>query len=484
MKLNLCNDNFHYELENVTRMFFWQVEAVPGEEMAPEGDAAFAAALPGEEGIRLLAETRVNGRELAAERLLPADAGKEEAEHALAMMLWKQFSEHTGKVPAFGIMTGIRPAKYMSSLIDGGMSPGEAEEYLQSRNLVSPGKARLICLTAENGRKLGEKVRPGGFSLYVSVPFCPSRCSYCSFVSKSVERDRKLTGPYVEALCREREYTSAITGELGLSLQTVYVGGGTPTVLSAEELEILTKGIASSFGAPLDGEYCVEAGRPDTVTAEKLRVLKAAGVTRISINPQTGNDAVLERIGRRHTAADVERCYELARAEGFGNINADLIAGLPGDDLDSFRRSLDWVTGTLDPENVTVHALTLKRASRLREDVSELFSPEASAMVELAQETLVARGYEPYYMYRQKGTVDSLENTGYAKPGTGCLYNLFIMDELQSIVACGAGAVTKLKDERTGLIRRISNMKYPAEYLERFSEMLERKDEIREFYGK
>ena len=484
MRLTLYEDNFHYELENVTRMFFWQVEAVAGGEMDPAGDAAFAAAFPGEDGLRLLVRTRADGRELASEQVLPADAGKEETEHALAVMLWKQLSEHTGKVPAFGIMTGIRPAKYLSSLIDGGMSPAEAEAFLCEHNLVSPEKARLIRMTAENGRKLGKKVRPGGFSLYVSIPFCPSRCSYCSFVSKSVERDRKLTGPYVEALCRELEHTAAITRELGLILQTVYVGGGTPTVLSAEELRLLTEGIAASFGAPLDGEYCVEAGRPDTVTAEKLRVLKGAGVTRISINPQTGNDAVLERIGRRHTAADVERCYELARAEGFGNINADLIAGLPGDDLESFRRSLDWVMGTLDPENVTVHALTLKRASRLREDVSELFSPEASAMVELAQRELVAGGYEPYYMYRQKGTVDSLENTGYAKPGTGCLYNLFIMDELQSIVACGAGAVTKLKDDPTGLIRRISNMKYPAEYLERFGEMLERKDAIREFYGR
>ena len=484
MILYLYNDNFHYELENITRMFFWQTEVRSGEGMPEDGDAAFAAAYEQGDRVSLSVRSRADGRELAEEDALPAGTGRKELEHRLSVMLFRQYCSHTGKTPPFGVMTGIRPAKYMSSLISSGMTPDEAERYLVEHSLVSEEKARLIRLTALNGMELGKKVRQRGFSLYVSVPFCPSRCSYCSFVSKSVERDRKLTGPYVEAVCREMEHTAAIVRDLGLSLQTVYVGGGTPTVLSADELRMLTDGIRNSFGDPLDGEYCVEAGRPDTVTAEKLRVLKAAGVTRISINPQTGNDEVLRLIGRRHTAADIERCYELAREEGFGNINADLIAGLPGDELDSFRRSVDWVTGTLDPENVTVHALTLKRASRLREDVSELYSPQASEMVSWAQQALVASGYEPYYMYRQKGTVDSLENTGYARPGTGCLYNLFIMDELQSIIACGAGAVTKLKDDDTGLIRRISDMKYPAEYLQRCDEMLERKEGIREFYAR
>ncbi len=483
MRLCLYKDNYHYELENITRMFFWQTEVCTGEALPEEGDAAFAAAYEEDGGTALLVESRVDGKTSRSEGRMPAGSTEKETEHELSVMLFRQFCSHTGKTPAFGVMTGIRPAKYMASLIDGGMTPDGAERYLIEHSLVSEEKARLIRLTALNGMELGRKVRPNGFSLYVSIPFCPSRCSYCSFVSKSVERDRKLTGPYVEALCRELEHTAEITRELGLQLQTIYVGGGTPTVLSADELRTLTEGIRRSFGEPLDREYCVEAGRPDTVTAEKLRVLKAAGVTRISINPQTANDEVLRLIGRRHTAADIERCYELAREEGFDNINADLIAGLPGDDPDSFRRSVDWVMNTLRPENVTVHALTLKRASRMREDVSELFSPGASEMVSHAQQALTAGGYEPYYMYRQKGTVDSLENTGYAKPGTGCLYNLFIMDELQSIIACGAGAVTKLKNDRTGLIRRISEMKYPAEYLERFDEMLERKEGIKEFYA-
>ncbi|MBQ4093435.1 MAG: coproporphyrinogen dehydrogenase HemZ, partial [Oscillospiraceae bacterium] len=277
-------------------------------------------------------------------------------------------------------------------------------------------------------------------------------------------------------------HTADITKNLGLTLQTVYIGGGTPSVLTAEQLQQLTDCISAVYPFPSEGEYSVEAGRPETITEEKLRVLKNAGVTRISINPQTGNDEVLRRVGRRHTAADITRCYEMARAMGFDNINADLIAGLPGDDLESFKRTLDWVQNTLQAENITVHALTLKRASTMRETVSEASSPDAAAMVAHAFSQLTAGGWAPYYMYRQKGTVDSLENTGYAKAGYECLYNLFIMDELQSIVACGAGAVTKLRHPETGVIERIYDLKYPLEYMQRFDEMLQRKNYIGDFY--
>ena len=265
-------------------------------------------------------------------------------------------------------------------------------------------------------------------------------------------------------------------------MQTVYIGGGTPTVLSADELVQLTQAVDNCFGMPADVEYCVEAGRPDTISREKLEVLKSAGVSRISINPQTGNDFVLQKVGRRHTAAQIEECYRLAREIGFDNINADFIAGLPGDDIESFRNSMTWALDVLKPESITVHALTLKRASRMRENQSEIFSPDAALMVDYAQEVLVDAGYAPYYMYRQKGTVDSLENTGYAKPGYECLYNLFIMDEVQSIIACGAGAVTKLMDPKSNLIERVFDLKYPQEYLDRFDEMLQRKQYIKEFY--
>ena len=482
MTLYLLEDRFHYELENIMRMFYWRPEISSG---APDENAdEYCAAAAADEGgsVRLSVRFREGETILSQEDTVASGTPEKEMEHALSVMMYKILSEATGKKPPFGVMTGIRPAKYMADLMEKGMSADEAERFFTERSLVDPRKAELCRMTAQTGLKLRQHCRDNGFSLYVSIPFCPSRCSYCSFVSKTVERDRSMTGRYVEALCGELKHTSGIAKDLGLEMQTVYIGGGTPTVLSAEELRILTGAIAECFGAPTEGEYSVEAGRPDTITEEKLLVLKEAGVTRISINPQTANDTVLAAVGRRHTAADIERCYELARRLGFDNINADLIAGLPGDDLESFKHSVVWAAEALAAENITVHALTLKRASFLRETESEIFSPDASDMVDYAQRELTERGYLPYYMYRQKGTVDSLENTGYAKPGTECLYNLFIMDELQSIIACGAGAVTKLRDSRTDRIERIFDLKYPQDYLDRYEDMLARKDGIRDFY--
>ncbi len=483
MTLYLLNDRFHYELENIMRMFFWRPEIKAGSPQDGEDSYCFTAAEPMSGGERVSVSYRDGETVICREETAPSGTPEKETEHIAAVLMYKVLFEATGKKPPFGVMTGIRPAKYMADLMEKGMSADEAERFFSERSLVDPAKARLCRLTAETGLSMRPRCSEDGFSLYVSIPFCPSRCSYCSFVSKTVERDRSMTGPYIEALCRELEYTSRITRDLGLTMQTVYIGGGTPTVLSADELRTLTTAVAEHFGEPSEGEYSVEAGRPDTITEEKLRVLKDAGVTRISINPQTANDDVLMAVGRRHTAADIERCYRLARELGFDDINADLIAGLPGDDLESFRRSVLWAADTLKAENITVHALTLKRASRLRETESEIFSPDAPEMVDFAQSELTSRGYVPYYMYRQKGTVDSLENTGYAKPGTECLYNLFIMDELQSIIACGAGAVTKLRNSRSDLIQRIFDLKYPQEYMQRFDEMLERKDGIRTFFS-
>ena len=482
MTLFLSKDEYHYELENIVRMFYWKVDVIKDlpEEYPEEYCAAYFDA---ERDIAVVEVCTAGG---AKERTETADVqnDRDSIEYRLAVMLFEALSKVTGKRPEFGIMTGVRPAKYAAGLISSGMSADEVQQYLTDHALVSEKKAKLVRITCENGMKLGEKVRERGFSLYVSIPFCPSRCSYCSFVSKSTEKERKLIRPYLDALCEELRYTSEITKSLGLVMQTVYIGGGTPTVLSAEELKQLTDAVEAHFGKPADEEYCVEAGRPDTITREKLEILKAAGVNRISINPQTGNDEVLQRVGRRHTASQIEECYRLAREVGFDNINADFIAGLPGDDIGSFRNSMSWALEILRPESITVHALTLKRASRMREDQDEIFSPDAAQMVDYAQKVLIEAGYVPYYMYRQKGTVDSLENTGYAKPGYECLYNLFIMDEVQSIIACGAGAVTKLMDPKSNLIERVFDLKYPQEYLDRFGEMLERKQYIKEFYEK
>lgn len=326
--------------------------------------------------------------------------------------------------------------------------------------------------------------RPESCSLYIAIPFCPTRCSYCSFVSSSVEKSFRLIPDYVRLLQEEIRATARLISELGLRLETVYFGGGTPTAISAGQLADLLGTVRESCDLSHCREFTVEAGRPDTVTVEKLDVLKTRGVTRISINPQTLSDEVLHIIGRKHTTAQTFEAFALARRHGFGNINMDLIAGLPGDGEEGFRRSIDGVLA-LGPESVTVHSLALKRAANLYQTFGrQPCGPQtAGAMLDYADETLLQRGYVPYYLYRQSRMAGNLENTGWAKPGFESYYNVFIMEECQTILACGAGAVTKLRDPHSDRLERIFNFKYPYEYVNRFSEMMKRKERVREFYG-
>ncbi|MBS7369765.1 MAG: coproporphyrinogen dehydrogenase HemZ, partial [Oscillospiraceae bacterium] len=319
------------------------------------------------------------------------------------------------------------------------------------------------------------------FSLYVSIPFCPSRCSYCSFVSHSVDKAAGLIEEYLEKLIIELKGTADIARQLSLKLDTVYFGGGTPTTLSADELSRLFEALGA-FDMGGVREFTVEAGRPDTITREKLLAIKSAGARRISVNPQTMRDSVLSAIGRRHSAADAEAAYHLAREIGFDSINMDLIAGLPTDDEEGFRYSLDRVCA-LSPENITVHSLSLKRAAELFHKQSGAVSGEAARMTDYAHETLAAQGYVPYYIYRQKNTADNRENTGYAMPGTESLYNIFVMEELQTVLAVGAGASTKLVDRAGGRIERLVNFKYPYEYIGRFDETMRTKQRVFEFFA-
>ena len=481
MTLFLNENAYRYELENVVRLFFWDVDIREG---APDGtcpEFVYAEIRHMEEFSHLKVTVKTSGNCTERQTEVPG-CDVRENEMQFAFLVFELLSEATGKRPPFGIMTGVRPAKNFASYVENGMTEEAAENYVKERFLLTDEKARLCRVTAMRGLELRKKIRPRGYSLYVSIPFCPTRCSYCSFVSKSIGRERALIPEYVDCLCRELRHTAGIVKENGLVLQTIYIGGGTPTVLEERELAKLTACINESFGQPLDGEYCVEAGRPDTIAAGKLKVLRESGVTRISINPQTSNDEVLRKIGRRHTASDIERCYDIAREEGFGNINADFIAGLEGDTLESFRKSIAWAVERLQAESITVHALTLKRASFMRETESSLENGDAAGMVDFAQNYLMECGYDPYYMYRQKGTVGGLENTGYARKGFECLYNLFIMDEVQSIIACGAGAVTKLLDPENGKISRIFDLKYPQEYMARLDEMMERKNGIEDVF--
>lgn len=486
MRLIMQGHQNRFELENVIRLFLPQ-EKVVTDDRPQETDEIEAVTLleKGPDTTRLVCRVRADGfdRTLTGEVENAHSAYDSECEFVLADRLYRLLEAWTGIRPPWGLVTGVRPVKLLRRLAkDMGEEAAAAE--LRDRLLVTPEKTALCRETLKNEDRLLALSRPDSYSLYVSIPFCPSRCAYCSFVSHTVERAGKLIGPYVELLTKELEETGRIARSLGLRLETVYFGGGTPTSLTAEQLTLLFRAVDRSFDLSNLREYTVEAGRPDTVTADKLRAVKAAGVTRISINPQTLRDDVLRAIGRRHTVDQFYQAFDLARRCGQDNINTDLIAGLTGDDPDGFAATLDGILG-LSPESVTVHTLSMKRASRLVTD-RDAGGPDAgegaAAMVAHSALRLPEAGYRPYYLYRQSRTADNQENVGWAKPGREGLYNVYIMDETHTILACGAGAVTKLKEPGGEYLERIFNYKFPYEYNARFDEMLRRKDGIARFY--
>ncbi len=473
MVLVNLNHKFNYETENLCRVFF-PLEKI---EVVNEDKECCRKIITEKSGAEISVKVLFEEREISLEKVCD---DKADFELEIATLLFKALTELTSYTPSWGLLTGVRPSKLMLKLCEE-KGEEEAVNYFKNSLLVSGEKTQLALNVAKCEEKIISLSKPESFSLYISIPFCPTRCSYCSFVSHSIEKTKKLMQPYVENLCREIELTGKIAKELNLCLETVYFGGGTPTTLSPEQLETLLKAVRDSFDLSTCFEYTVEAGRPDTVTREKLEVLKRNGVGRISINPQTFNDKVLENIGRRHTSEQTLRAYETARSVGFDNINMDLIAGLSGDTLESFSETLDKIN-ELSPENVTVHTLALKRSSTLAGDTTSLSSGTlANSMINLSHEKL--RAYEPYYMYRQSKSLGNLENVGWCKKGFECAYNIFMMEECHTILACGAGAVTKLKDPNSNLIERIFNFKYPYEYNDRLSQLLERKKRIYGFYS-
>lgn len=401
-------------------------------------------------------------------------------ERLLAKAISKVLRTVTGIVPPWGILTGIRPAKLMRAYIN---TEGDekAKEIFTSFFEVSENKTELAFSVAGYENTCIAMSGKNSFSLYVSIPFCPTRCSYCSFVSHSVDKAKKLIPDYVKYLCEEIKETAELAKQLSLSLETVYIGGGTPTSFSAQDIKIITDALNTYFDMDKVREFTVEAGRPDTVDEEKLTVLKNAGVSRISINPQTFSDEVLGIIGRQHSAEDTINKFLLARNTGFDNINMDLIAGLPGDTEEGFRTSLDKAI-ELSPENITVHTLSLKRsASIVTDNDTDTVCRSTSNMVEYANKKLYENGYFPYYMYRQSKSVGNLENVGWCKKDKPCLYNIYMMEEIHTVLAVGAAAVTRLKSDTS--IERVYNFKYPYEYISRFSEIIDRKDAVRRFYG-
>ena len=426
---------------------------------------------------RGISRTAVNPQltEYEAERL---------RQKAVKLSFFKAAREITGITPKWGVLTGIRPVKLVQRRLDQGLSREEVARELREDYLVSQEKLDLAFATQQKEHAILSRNTPDSFSLYISIPFCPSRCLYCSFVSHSIEKTYKLMDQYIDCLCQEIAHTAEVARQTGLRLRTVYFGGGTPTSITAEQLKKLTDCVAEHFDLSEVWEYTIEAGRPDTITREKLQVIRDAGVTRISINPQTFNDDVLRFVGRKHPAQAVVDCYEMARELGFDNINMDIIAGLPTDTLDSFRHTVERLL-ELGPENITVHTLSVKRSADLSGekavDLSSL-TGDVTEMVDYAQRRLMENGYEPYYLYRQRNILDNLENIGYCKPGKEGLYNVYIMDETHTLLACGAGGGSQLRDPHGDDIKRLFNFKYPYEYISRFEEILQRKDETLAFY--
>lgn len=476
MILYTSHPGFHYELEAIIRMFLPECRVISAQ-TPPKGSDEGVSAIMLSEGLVRVELTLAGCTTVLEETIDNPDL--QSVQLGLGRLLYQLFFQATGRSITWGILTGIRPVKLVRQLRQNGCSPEEIISHLTKEYLVAPQKVALLLQTDQTQAAVLAATTPKDYSLYISIPFCPTRCSYCSFVSHSIEKTWKLIPQYLEKLEQELEHTAYIAREKKLKLQTVYIGGGTPTVLTASQMDRLLGLVEENFDLSGCREFTVEAGRPDTIDREKLSVLRRRNVGRISINPQTLHDDILERIGRGHTVEEFFRAYNDVKDFGFTAINVDLIAGLEGETLLSFQESLGRIIA-LEPENITVHALTLKRAARLRDERKNshtiFSSPEA--MVNYSQERLGLGGWLPYYLYRQKSTIDSLENVGFGKPGTFGLYNIFIMDETHTILSVGSGGVTKVVLPEKGGIWRTFNHKYPYEYISRFEEIIARKDQV------
>ena len=401
---------------------------------------------------------------------------------AVKLSFFKAARSITGVTPAWGALTGIRPGKLAARLLEQGKTPAQVSRILGDTYYVSPSRRRLAVETAQEGLRAKADLRPEDISLYIGIPFCPTRCAYCSFVSQSVEKSLGLMDPYLEVLCREITDAAQMVRETGLRIKSFYMGGGTPTTLSARQMDRLLTHLNRSFDLSGCVEYCIEAGRPDTITREKLQVLLDHGADRISVNPQTLDDRVLDTIGRRHTAQDIYDALRLVRETGGFAVNMDLIAGLPGDTPDGFRATLEQVLA-LAPENITVHTLSRKRGSNLMAQDAPI--PDGAAvgeMLDFAGTVLPRAGYAPYYLYRQKFMSGGFENVGWTRPGQENLYNICIMEELCSILAMGGGASTKLVRPNGGRLERHIDPKYPTEYIANIDRICAAKAELEAFF--
>ena len=463
MELYLIGHNYRYAAEQMLLTLY------PGERpVYPEGvrtgDRAELTLEAGQAVCRLVREGTVYEGRAEARPWRNAQERVRMEQQAVKLSFYRAALAAGTPKPVWGALTGVKPGKLMARYLAEGKTAADFAGDFD----VDPARAALCRTTARAAMRAKASLAPGDIGLYVGIPFCPTRCAYCSFISSAVGASEKLMGPYLAALGAEIRRTGEAVRKAGERPVTLYIGGGTPTTLTAEQLDALCAALEEEFDLASLREYTVEAGRPDTITAEKLRVLRDHGVTRVSVNPQTMSDAVLQAIGRRHTARDVLEALALVRKAGRFQVNMDLIAGLPKDTPEIFSETVRRIIA-LGPENVTVHTLAIKNGSYLAQYRTELPDGEAvGRMIETASAMLKEAGYAPYYLYRQKYMSGGFENVGWAKPGTENLYNLVMMEELAPVAAMGAGGSSK-RVFPDGSVGRHMNPKYPKEYIERMA---------------
>ena len=407
-----------------------------------------------------------------------AHAIRKERKDIVEIALYKLLVKLTGKTLPWGNLTGIRPAKLAMGLIESGMKNTEAAQEMRERYMVSPQKTALAITIANREREILKDIDyENGYSLYVGIPFCPSICLYCSFSSYPLKQWKNRVNQYLEALCKEIKEVAAIMKAKGRKLDTVYIGGGTPTTLEPEQLKVLLDALMENFCCENLAEFTIEAGRPDSITREKLMMIRNYPITRISVNPQTMNQETLDIVGRRHTVEETKQAFMLARECGFDNINMDLIVGLPGEDKIMVENTLNEVKA-LAPDSITVHSLAVKRAARLnifKDKYQEMTFENNQEIMDMTMKTAYEMEMGPYYLYRQKNMKGNFENVGYAKVDKAGIYNILIMEEKQPIIALGAGGSSKLVFDQGKRIERVENVKDVTNYIDRIDEMIERK---------
>lgn len=460
MKIILNNESFRYDVHSMVKAFYPK-EELDFDIISKESDS-LELSFPDSGTLKLIIPDNIT-------------EDRTEAKNIFKRALYQAISHKTNTALPWGTLTGIRPVKIPAKLLREGKNRDYIFNYMRDTYFISEKKANLAIEIAENEKRLFEKAFSGkdykeSASLYVGIPFCPSICAYCSFSSYPLKNYESKVEDYLDCLINELEYVGVRLNNK--PIKTVYIGGGTPSTLSPQQLSRLCEVINSSFNLSSCYEFSVECGRPDSITKEKLVALKESGVDRISINPQTMNDKTLKKIGRAHSSLDIEKAFSIASPIGFKSINCDLIAGLPGERKEEIEFTLDKIE-KLNPDNITVHSLAIKRASHINLTWEGFSSDLSSEDYEIFTDRILGMGQKPYYLYRQKQIAGNLENTGFCRKGLECLYNCLIMGEYQDIIACGAGAVSKFI--RNGKPERVSNVKDVLEYIGRIHEMTERK---------